>query len=636
MRMGAMLGLSDTATQETDLDLHAGRIVAQRGLFLGPSLLVPEDLYARIERGAASRERHRVELGPAASVTTNTYFGRFHATYWQRWAAAPDVEVELVASGSGRVRLMASDTNKVWRIVDAAQVDGSEEVRLVGPIDRFVDGGGMWLEFTTETGELAVSDVRWRVTPSRSPAPTDVVICTYNRVADCLKTLTALASDPEALAAVTRVRVVDQGSDPCESRLEFAEIATALEGRLRYVRQPNLGGAGGFTRGMFDATAGAPEDDHDVLLLDDDILLEPEILLRLTAFAACTTHPTIVGGHMLNLLHPAHLHISAERADPEQLKVGIPMPDALVEAYLLGSDERLLPIGQERRVDTEYNGWWACLVPATIIRAVGYPLPLFFQWDDIEFGYRARDHGFPTVALPGAGVWHADFGWKDWDEWHRYFNMRNGLITAALQTGFSTKTLLRRLGTLLSQYLVAMHYGLAATLVKAVEDFLEGPETLEDGSAGVAAEIRRVRAQYPETVVHPMQELPELVPDFRDALTTRAANAPGRERLTWLKRAVYLAADRPGRVGFVPAGDAHWWHVSTFSRAVVTDMGETGFRLRARDRAKALDLARRGARALARLRSEGPAVAARYRAEHGRLTSRDNWARLYGESVPPA
>jgi galactofuranosylgalactofuranosylrhamnosyl-N-acetylglucosaminyl-diphospho-decaprenol beta-1,5/1,6-galactofuranosyltransferase len=95
---------------------------------------------------------------------------------------------------------------------------------------------------------------------------------------------------------------------------------------------------------------------------------------------------------------------------------------------------------------------------------------------------------------------------------------------------------------------------------------------------------------------------------------------------------VWLAADRPGRVGFVPAGDAHWWHVSTFSRAVVTDMGEAGFRLRQRDRAKAMELARRGARVLARLRLEGPAVAARFRAEHGRLTSRENWARLYEDA----
>src|SRR4051812_27047425 len=177
------------------------------------------------------------------------------------------------------------------------------------------------------------------------------------------------------------------------------------------------------------------------------------------------------------------------------------------------------------------------------------------------------------------------------------------------------------MGKLLSQYLVAMHYGLAATMIQAVEDFLKGPEALADGSATAAAEIRRIRAQYPETTVHPMRKLSELVPDFRDAVTARAPNPPGREGATWAKRAVYLAAGRPGRVGFVPAGDAHWWHVSTFERAVVTDMGETGFRLRTRDRAKALELARRGARALARLRAEGTAVAARYRAEQGELTS---------------
>ena len=298
----------------------------------------------------------------------------------------------------------------------------------------------MWLDISTETGELAVTDVRWTVAAPRPVPRTDVVICTFNRVDDCLNTLAALHGDPEALATVGRVQVVDQGTDPLESRARFAELQAGFGDRLRYVRQPNLGGAGGFTRGLFDATAGPADEHADVLLMDDDVLLEPEILIRLTAFAACTTHPTIVGGQMLNLLHPAHLHISAENADPELLQVGMPVPGALREAYLLGLDERQLPTNQERRVDTEYNGWWSCLIPAPIVRAIGYPLPLFFQWDDVEFGYRARAHGYPTVALPGAGVWHADFGWKDWDEWHRYFNMRNGLITAALHTDFSVRT----------------------------------------------------------------------------------------------------------------------------------------------------------------------------------------------------
>ena len=69
------------------------RLTVQRGLFFGPSALVPEDLYAVVERGGARRERHRVVLDPHSAVATNTYFGRFHATYWQRWTAVGEVEV---------------------------------------------------------------------------------------------------------------------------------------------------------------------------------------------------------------------------------------------------------------------------------------------------------------------------------------------------------------------------------------------------------------------------------------------------------------------------------------------------------------------------------------------------------------
>ncbi|MEJ3651992.1 glycosyltransferase [Actinomycetes bacterium KLBMP 9759] len=609
------------------------RLLAQRGLFYGPSSLVPEDLYSRVERGAAQRDRTSVRIAPNSLVSTNTYFGRFHATYWQRWTAATEVEVDAVVSGTGRVRLMASDTNKIWRIVAAAELTDAKDrhVRLVGRIDRFVDGGGMWLELATETGELSVTDVRWSVATERPLARTDVVICTYNRVDDCLNTMQALADDPLALSRVGTVHVVDQGNDTLESRPRFAGVSAALGEQLNYVRQPNLGGAGGFTRGIFNAMAGEPHEQADIIIMDDDVLLEPEILVRLTGFAASTTHPTIVGGQMLNLLHPSQLHISAEYADIELLRVGIPMPGALHEANLLGTDKEGLPVNQERRVDTEYNGWWSCLVPAEIVRTIGYPLPLFFQWDDIEFGYRARAAGFPTVALPGAGVWHADFGWKDWDEWHRYFNMRNGLITAALHTGFSTRRIVGRLSQTLSHYLVSMHYGLSATMLTAIEDFLKGPEILRDGSAAAAAEIRRIRAAYPETVMHPMREVGGDKKDFREVQVVRAANPPGRPNLTWVKRLAFLLLERaPHRTGFVPAGDAHWWHVSTFEKALVADMSEQGFRVRTRDRKLALQLAKRGARVMRRLAVEGPGVAARYRAEMGNLTSRANWARLYG------
>ena len=102
------------------------RLIVQRGLFFGPSALVPEDLYSVVIRGGARRERHRVVVDPHSAVGTNTYWGRFHATYWQRWTAVGEVEVTARVSGTGRVRLMASDANKVWRIVAAEDVHDAD------------------------------------------------------------------------------------------------------------------------------------------------------------------------------------------------------------------------------------------------------------------------------------------------------------------------------------------------------------------------------------------------------------------------------------------------------------------------------------------------------------------------------
>ena len=52
------------------------RITVQRGLFFGPSALVPEDLYSTIERGAAVRERERVVLEPHGADPTTTKCAR--------------------------------------------------------------------------------------------------------------------------------------------------------------------------------------------------------------------------------------------------------------------------------------------------------------------------------------------------------------------------------------------------------------------------------------------------------------------------------------------------------------------------------------------------------------------------------
>ncbi len=598
------------------------RLVAQRGLFGGPSPLVSDDLYVVTEAGRAHRERTRLRVERNSHLTTNTYFGRFPASYWQRWTTRDEVQVRAGTHGSGRVRLVASDHEGETRTVAVADVRGDTELLLAARIDRFLDGGAIWLEFETADDELEVADLEWTVEPPARLRPVAVVICTYNRADDCVNTLAAIAGDPASLQTADAVYVVDQGNDRVDSRPAFAEIASTLGDRLVYINQPNLGGAGGFTRGLYEVTGVSGAEHANVIFMDDDVLCEPETVVRLNAMANSTAEPAIVGGQMLYLLHPDQLHVGAETADLPMLAAGIASPQALTA-------ENVVEEHQDVRVDAGYNGWWSCLIPAEAVAQLGLPLPMFFQWDDIEYGFRARAAGIATITLPGAGVWHADFGWKDWDDWHRYFNLRNAMITAALHSDFDGRQVARGLAAQLSRYLVSMQYGLAHTLIKAVEDFLQGPDVLGDGGVAAAAEIRAERAGYGETVRHPAAAVPGL--RAADISIASQAPPPRLKRLVLAKRVLDQALGRtlPHAAG-IRASDASWYHVAKFETAVVTDASQEGVRVRRRDPDAARELTRRGARACWRLFREATSVRDQYRAAVPRLTSRENWARLYG------
>ncbi|MEV7549607.1 glycosyltransferase [Amycolatopsis sp. NPDC089917] len=609
-----------------------GRLTAQRGLYAGPAPIVSKDLYAELEWGSAVRERAGISIEPASKVSGNTYFGRFPASYWQRWTDVTEVQVEAVVTGDGQLSVGASDIEGDARVVAAEIVAGAKQqkVTLTAKLDKFYDGGALWLDIETEGGQaLHVEKVRWTVEAPEKIRPTAVTICTMNRADDCLSNLQALAADVSSLETLDAIYVADQGTDLVESRDGFEQVAKDLGDKLHYIKQPNLGGAGGFTRGLYEV-AGHTETEHaNVLFMDDDVLLEPDLVIRMTAFSNRTVNPVIVGGQMLNLLHPNQLHVGAEYARLNTLEPGQPVQHSLSTADLLGVDEETLkPNRQERRLDAGYNGWWSCLIPYEVVKATGYPLPFFFQWDDAEYSYRARGAGFPTVTLPGAGVWHADFHWKDWDEWHRYFNLRNSIITAALHSPFNLNLLSRVLIAQLVRYLLGMQYGLSATLIKAVEDFLEGPEVLRDGGVAAMKEIRRIRDEYPETKRHKATDVPGIASN--DIGIINSAPRPSMQRLVLIKRILDRVLGRSRHsLGAIPIDEAHWWHVATFDTAVVTDASQEGVRVRSYDRAKMFDLARKGAKVIQRLRKEGAAVQEQYKRSMPELTSRDNWKRLY-------
>ncbi|WP_137725791.1 glycosyltransferase [Prescottella subtropica] len=606
-----------TVTEES----ASARLSVQRGVFCGPSPVANEELYAVVEKGGSTRDRFSLNLHAGAKAHTNTFFGRFPASYWQRWTAVTEVtvSVRVLSTASCRVLLVASDIGGHRRIVAVADHAGQGTVTLSSTLDQFVDGGSLWLEFEALDAEVTFDRIEWTVAATAPRRPLAIAICTFNRADDCANTVAALASDTRVVDQLAAVYVVDQGTDPVESRDLFRDVVPTFGDRLHYVRQPNLGGAGGFTRGLFEASASG--DDADVILMDDDILCEPETVLRLSAFANSTAQPALIGAEMLFLYSPNSLLANAERVDLTNLRRGL-----ATEKYST-HNHNLLKSLPERRVDTEYNGWWSCLIPAEAVRRVGLPLPVFFQWDDVEYSLRCGRAGIPTITLPGAAVWHADFYWKDVDGFAHYFSTRNGLITAALDPGFAPSALVKNLSRDISRSIVSLQYGLAHTQLRAIEGFLDGPDALTDGGQAALASINTERKRFAETVTRRASELPPVPVRRADPPPN-----PALEDAILAKRALNQARGRlePGPVT-VSFEDAQWWHVGRFAHVYVTDASQSGVRERTFDRGLAAEMTGRLVGVMKRFRAQAPAVADAYRKEFPQLTSRENWARLYGK-----
>ena len=190
---------------------------------------------------------------------------------------------------------------------------GEHTVDLELDLRPFEDGGWYWFDLTTVDGDLTLVEGGWYADePGRGRAAVTIGMPTFNRPADCVATLTAIGEDPLVLDAVVAVILPDQGTQKVRDAAGFEQAAAVLGDKLRIVDQPNLGGSGGYARVMYEALDTECE---QILYMDDDILLEPDSVLRAIAFSRYSREPMLVGGQMLSLQARSQLSTMGEVVD---------------------------------------------------------------------------------------------------------------------------------------------------------------------------------------------------------------------------------------------------------------------------------------------------------------------------------
>ncbi len=588
--------------------------------------------------------RHTLRLEQGEELSFGTYFNGFPAGYWRRWTVVTDVRLTVALTGAGAsVTVYRSMANGRSQRVDMAGTgaDAKGEFTFDLSLKPFVDGGWYWYDVVAGEEPVEVEAVWDAEVPEDrlDPGSLTIAITTMNRPDFCGKLLAQMGNDPGVRGLLDEVLVMEQGTQKVVDSPQFPGAQAALGDKLRVIEQGNIGGSGGYARGQYEAVRKGTA--TYVMMMDDDVVCEPESIIRAVTFADLAKRPTIVGGHMFSIYDRSELHSFGEIV--QRHKFWWRSPSTVMNGWDFSARNLRSTRWLHRRIDVDFNGWFMCLVPMQTLREIGLSLPLFIKWDDSEFGLRAGEAGYPTVTFPGAAVWHIP--WTDKNDaldWQAYFHHRNRLIAALLHSPYP------RGGSLVQEsfahsvkHLVSMQYSTVELRHKAIEDVFAGPERLHETLPTVLPEINAFRKQWPDAVLEverdafpptrrgkpPRRDKDDTEVPRRASLLVTAALAPIRQ----LSKVRPLSRQHPETE--IAAMDAKWYRLASYDSAVVSMPDGTSAALYQRDPDHFRDLLRREVEIHRRLHREWPELAARYREALGSITSPEEWEKTFAASL---
>lgn len=409
--------------------------------------------------------------GPAIDaggiLRLDTFANTFYEKYWRDLTHLRTLTLQTVTTGRCSVRMVRRISGRPETVVEALACGTQVQTRLACELTDFSpDNALLHLEIEALDGAAQLHSGSWRTNdPVRNGVRLAIVTCSFSREAMLVDNLRRMSTACAAAEEITNVFVVHQGEQNLAEFAPYRALSEVFGQKLRLIQQRNIGGTGGFTRGMISALE---EGASDVLLLDDDIKILPDMLTRLVALLGLLERPTTIGGQMLDLHRPTVLHASHEGVDLPRLRLHNPCKGTDMAA-------RNAADGFARRHDSDYAAWWFCSIPAQTCRAIGLPVPMFIRHDDVEYGVRTKAAGAALVVMPGLFVWHEPFGRRS-PLSYTYYERRNFMIAAALHAPVPPWRLAVRHWRETATALRAGRFDYCSTLCQAADDYLKGPE----------------------------------------------------------------------------------------------------------------------------------------------------------------
>ena len=455
----------------------------QEILFRVPEKIEPTLFYYRmnaeghpIEQKVEETQSNCVSFSAGERIVFDTFFNSFSLAKWKRYTKNKMFSITLRGSGSFHYELHGAVCDEGLLCVSMDQQDitlkegevltisiPEKDVTICYPSFTAVYDGS-YIESVCYVGDWEeLEDIRLAID-----------ICTFKREPYVTRNINNLKTEildnqDSLLYGKIEVFVSDNANTLGDTFKEYEHVHVNPN--------ENVGGVGGFTRGMIEAMEYDEKGFSHILIMDDDAIILPSAVERTYALLATLKDEykdATIGGSLLR-----------ENTTHVQFESGATWDRGHIVAHHHHYDFTKLEdvVANEKEESVEYTGWWYTVVPVKKIKEVGLPLPLFIHRDDIEYGIRAGQNRF--ILMNGIAVWHEAFENK-MPGATEYYDLRNmAIINSIHYKDYSKKELKRFLKKWVLSNLVRYRYGYVYMNLLGVEDFCKGIDWLkqQDGQA---------------------------------------------------------------------------------------------------------------------------------------------------------
>ena len=483
----------------------------QNFIFPGYDFPADESLYVRLhdEKTTLDRNNPRIDFDRNGTVLFDTYYNSFTVSKWKVSCDFENLLLNLHGSGRFQVKFGLHRLGQEHVFLGEYVVELSDSnLSLLVPAWGDFNRGLLYVSVKCLSDSGFVDEMCWATdTKPNVDVKLGIVITHFNRkqyVLPAIKRLKDQLLDNDFFEERVKVIVVDNSKNITEKESEGITLVPNL----------NLGGTGGFTRGLLSLKESG--DFTHCLFMDDDASCEVESIKRAYMFMSYAKDSKIaLSGGLLRDIESYRLFEKGAKFDGvvRPLKQGLD---------LRGVHDLLL--SEEGTYEVDYGAWWFFVF--SIKEVENFAFPFFVRGDDIIFGLR---NNFKIQTMNGISCWGEDFGLKS-GPMTAYLDTRSHLLhnSTYLGTGyFRTISIISRLFIM---NLLSYNYEAARCVSLSLEDFMLGPDAWKDD-----LDASKARKRVQSTVV-----AEKLVPLSKDDFTLTYPSTLNENRFKSLFRVLTL------------------------------------------------------------------------------------------------